>query len=187
MANERFLWLCYRSPSNSTKNKIRQQCQSRCCFKCLPFGRRLCHFLGWYCFNRLLSSGRRVTEDICSDIHNISPARLACGVLSVKKGCRVGYVERAVPPSCKTGSPKELGTEISVPRSRHQILVPGSWYQDLGTKILVPSSCTVLVWLFCAFESNQSCLGRWHTLLSRASFPFRFYSLWPPRHYVRGG
>ena len=134
----------------------------------------------------MLSSGRRATEDICSDIHNISPTRLACGVHSVKKGYRLRYVERAVPPSCRSGSPKELGTEISVPRSRHQILVPGSWYQDLGTKIMVPSSCTVLVWLFCAFDLNQSCLGRWHTLLSRASFPFRFYSLWPPRHYLRG-
>ena len=141
-ANERFLWLCYRSLSNSTNINIRQQWKFRYCFKCLPFGRRLCHFLGWYCFNRLLSSGRRVTEDICSDIHNISPARLACGVLSVKKGCRVGYVERAVPPSCRTGSPKDLGTKTLVARSWYQDLgtkiLVRSWYQDPGTKILVP-------------------------------------------------
>ena len=38
---------------------------------------------------------------------------------------------------------QDLGTRILVPGSWYQdlgtkILVPGSWYQDLGTKILVP-------------------------------------------------
>ena len=46
---------------------------------------------------------------------NFSPTRLACGVLTVKKGYRLGYAERAVPPSPRTGSPKDLGTKILVP------------------------------------------------------------------------
>ena len=44
----------------------------------------------------------------------------------MKQGYRLGLAETAVPPSCRTGSPKDLGTKI---------LVPGSWYQALGTKI----------------------------------------------------
>ena len=82
-----------------------------------------------------------------------SPTRLACGVLTVTKGYRLGLAERAVPPSCRDRFPQrswyqvlgtqDLGTKIWVPRSWYQdlgtkILVPRSWYQDLGTKILVP-------------------------------------------------
>ena len=44
----------------------------------------------------------------------------------------------------------------------------------------------LLVWLLYAFGLKQSCLGQWHTPLSRASFPFSFYSFWSPRHYVGG-
>ena len=46
--------------------------------------------------------------------------RLACGVLTVTKGDRLRAVERAVPPSCRDRFPQR------------------SWYQDPGTKILVP-------------------------------------------------
>ena len=37
--------------------------------------------------------------------------RLACGVLTVQKGYRLGLCERAVPPSCRTGCPKDLGPD----------------------------------------------------------------------------
>ena len=46
-----------------------------------------------------------------------SPTRLACGVLTVKKGYRLGSAERAVPPSPRTGSSRDLGTRILVPGS----------------------------------------------------------------------
>ena len=64
-----------------------------------------------------------------------SPTRLACGVLTSTKGCRLGLAERAVPQSCR---------DRFTQRSWYQdpgtkILVPSSWYQDPGTKILVPS------------------------------------------------
>ena len=37
-----------------------------------------------------------------------SPTRLACGVLTVTKGYRLGFVERAVPPSCRDRFPRLL-------------------------------------------------------------------------------
>ena len=41
---------------------------------------------------------------------------------------------------------QDLGTRILVPRSWYQILVPGSWYQDLGAKnISVPCRARILV------------------------------------------
>ena len=46
-----------------------------------------------------------------------SPTRLACGVLTVKKGYRLGYAERAGPSSPSLGSPGDLGTMILVPGS----------------------------------------------------------------------
>ena len=57
--------------------------------------------------------------------------------ISVRVAREGGY------PSCRTGSPKDLGTNILVLRSWYQnlgtkILVPRCWYQDFGTKILVP-------------------------------------------------
>ena len=72
-----------------------------------------------------------------------SPTRLACGVVTVKKGYWLGSAKRAVPPSCRDRFPQrswyqDPGTKILVPRSWYQDL--GSWYQDLGTKILVPRS-----------------------------------------------
>ena len=45
-----------------------------------------------------------------------SPTRLACGVLTVTKGYRLGFVETTVPPSPRDRFPQR------------------SWYQDLGTK-----------------------------------------------------
>ena len=70
-----------------------------------------------------------------------SPTRLACGLLTVTKGYRLGLAERAVPRHAGTGSPKDLGTKIWYQDLGTKILVPGSlpksWYQDPGTKILV--------------------------------------------------
>ena len=60
-----------------------------------------------------------------------------------------GGLQPPVPPCIPRGSAsralcrswyQDLGTKILVPRSWYQDLVPGSWYQDLGTKILVPRS-----------------------------------------------
>ena len=45
----------------------------------------------------------------------LSPTRLACGILTVHEGYRSVPVERALPPSPRTGSPKDLGTKILVP------------------------------------------------------------------------
>ena len=55
-------------------------------------------------------------------VRAFSPTRLACGVLTVTKGYRLVAVERAVPPSPWDRFPQR------------------SWYQDLGTKILLPRS-----------------------------------------------
>ena len=49
------------------------------------------------------------------DFSCFSPTRLACGVLTVQKGYQLGFPKRAVPPSPRTGSPKDLGTKILVP------------------------------------------------------------------------
>ena len=43
------------------------------------------------------------------------PTQLACGILQVKEGYRLGYLERAVPPSPWNDSPKDLGGRILVP------------------------------------------------------------------------
>ena len=40
--------------------------------------------------------------------NNVSPTRLACGVLTVKKGYRLGSGGRAVPPSCRDWFPRLL-------------------------------------------------------------------------------
>ena len=93
--------------------------------------------------------GACLAWDIYIYTHN-SPTRLACGVLTAKKGYRLENVERAVPPSPRDRFPRrswyqDLGNKILVPRSWYQdpgtkILVPRSWYQDPVTKILVPRS-----------------------------------------------
>ena len=70
-----------------------------------------------YCF---LMNPPMLDKDLKMYCH--SPTRLACGVLTIKKGYRLGWYGWAVPPSCRDRFPQR------------------SWYQDPDTKILVPRS-----------------------------------------------
>ena len=58
---------------------------------------------------------------ISSGCRRFSPTRLAYGVLTIKKGYWLGSAERAVPPSCRTGSPKDLVTKILVPKKNGEL------------------------------------------------------------------
>ena len=57
----------------------------------------------------------------------ISPTRLACGVLTVKKGYRLGSADRAVPPSCWTSSPKDLAQARPKPGPGQISVDPEIW------------------------------------------------------------